>query len=466
MTTAYEEFLATKAIVVPPCGFDVDEAQLNPALFPFQRHVVRWALARGRAALFLDTGLGKTFTALEWARHVVAHTGKRVLILAPLAVAGQTVREGERFGVPVHYARTPDEAGDASILITNYERLARWTESLDQFAGVVLDESSCLKAYSGATKRLIISSFAQTPYRLACTATPAPNDHLELGNHAEFLGVMDSHEMIARWFISDQSEMGTYRLKGHAVIPFWDWVSSWAVCVGLPSDIGFSDDGYVLPPLNFHQHVIDVDVTTDRGETLFRLPDLSATSMHREKRLTAQSRAARVAELVAAEPDEAWLIWSDTDYEADALLERIPDLVDVRGSQKLEAKEARLLGFCDGSVKRLSTKPSLAGLGLNFQHCARMAFVGVSFSYEHFYQAARRCWRFGQKRPVDVHVVMGATELPVWNVISRKRDDHDEMKAQMFAASRRAQAQHHERRRRYAPSVAMRLPSWLRTEAA
>ncbi len=464
--TTYDDFLASKAIVAEPCGFDVEESALNPALFPFQQHAVRWALRRGRAALFEECGLGKTLQQLEWARHVAERTRQPVLILAPLAVAGQTVREGKRFGIDVRYARTPDEFGDGWIAITNYERLPRWLGDVGRFAGVVLDESSILKAFMGATKRQIIEAFKSTPYRLACTATPAPNDHLELGNHAEFLGVMDSHEMIARWFISDQSAMGTYRLKGHAVESFWDWVSSWAVCIGKPSDIGYGDGGYDLHELELTQHVVDVDVTTDRGDALFRVPDMSATAVHKEKRLSIGARAAAIAKLVEADHREPWIVWCDTDYEADALVEAMPGAVEVRGSQSMERKEAAAAGFADGSIRVLISKPSIFGWGLNFQHCARVAFVGATYSYEAFYQAVRRVWRFGQKRPVQVHVALGATELPMWNVLARKRDGHDEMKVQMFAASRRAQAAEGERRAAYRPGVAMRIPTWLRTEAA
>jgi hypothetical protein len=454
----YEAFLASKLALPVPTGFERD-VELGAYLFPFQAHIVRWALRKGRAAIFAGTGLGKSRMQLEWARHVSCEAGP-VLVFAPLAVAQQTVREATRLGIEATYARDQSEA-TAPIVITNYERLDRF--DVERFGGVVLDESSILKSFTGRTKRELVRRCSSVPFRLACTATPAPNDHLELGNHAEFLGVLTSHEMIARWFINDTSTFGTYRLKGHAVVPFWDWVASWAVCCELPSDLGFNDAGYVLPELSIVPHTIDVDLLEDRGENLFRIPEMSATSIHREKRATVAERAAKVASLVHAEPGEAWLIWCDTDYEADALTVAIPGAVEVRGSHPAERKEAAALDFVDGKIRVLVSKSSIFGWGLNFQHCARTAFIGATFSFESFHQAVRRFWRFGQSRPVHAHVVMSTTEAPVWAILNQKRDGHDEMRVQMSAAMRRARARE-SAVRMYAPAVPMRLPSWLRSE--
>lgn len=460
MSATYADFIASKAIAVPEAGFAARDS-LAP-LFPFQRRALELACKRGRSALFLDTGLGKTIVQLEWARQVHEHTGRKVLLLAPLAVAQQTVREAAKFGLPAVYARDASEVGP--VTVTNYERLAKFGASA--FAGVVLDESSILKNYSGATKEALVSSFASTPYRLACTATPAPNDHLELGNHAEFLGVMSSHQMIARWFINDTSSFGTYRLKGHAVESFWDWVSSWSVMGALPSDVGsYDDSGYVLPELVTRHHVVEADLEREEGSaTLFRIVDLNATSIHKERRRTASARAAKVAALIAAEPDEQWCVWSESDYEADALLDAIPGAVDVRGSDTLESKERSLLGFCDGSVRYLITKPKLAGMGLNWQHAARVAFVGATFSFEAYYQAIRRMWRFGQKRAVHVHVVMAQTEKSVWDILAAKRDGFDSMKAAMFDAARRARMAE-AKAGTYVAGNQLRVPPWLVSEA-
>lgn len=460
--TDYDAFLAAKAPQIKPVGL-ARLPTISTALFPFQRDVVSWALAQGRAAIYADCGLGKTPMQLEWARHVADAVG-RVLILAPLAVAQQTVREGAKFGINVTYARSGAEAPPSGVTITNYERLADFDAST--FAGVVLDESGILKSYMGATKRRIVETFASHRFRLACSATPAPNDHLELGNQSDFLGVLTSHEMIARWFINDTSTFGTYRVKGHAVRDFWAWVASWARCFGKPSDLGeYSDDDYRLPELKIHQHVIDVDVIAGRGEALFRIPDLSATSIHKERRGTVAARAAKVAELVASEPGEPWVVWCETDYEADDLVAAIPGAVDVRGSQSLEAKERALLGFADGSIRVLITKPKIAGFGLNWQHCARVAFVGATYSFESFYQAIRRSYRFGQRRPVHAHVVMATTESAVWDVLTRKRDGHDEMKSAMFAAMRAAHSKSDDGAKDYQPRHDGCLPAWLFTES-
>lgn len=455
----YSDFIAGKRVVVPEAGFE--PLPLVAPMAPFQAQNVRWTIRRGRAALFLDTGMGKTRQYLEWARQVALHTDLPVLVLAPLAVAHQTVREGARVGIAASYARDASEAGAASIVVTNYERLDRFEPVA--FGGVVLDESGILKSYSGTTKRAIFAAFERTPYKLACSATPAPNDHLELGNHAEFLGVMSSHQMIARWFINDTSTFGTYRLKGHAVESFWDWVSSWAAMAALPSDLGdFDDSGYVLPPLTTTVHEVDADVV-DRGDalTLFRIPDLNATSIHAEKRRTVEARARRVAELVAAEPGEQWLVWCDTDYEADALAAAIPGAVDVRGSDSPDDKEKALIAFADSEIRILITKPKLAGFGLNFQQCARVAFVGATFSFESFYQSIRRAWRFGQTRPVNAHVVMASTERAVWDVLQRKTGDFERMKREMLSAARRSRQQASPTDV-YAPSRPATLPRWMR----
>jgi len=460
-TDPYNDFLAAKRIDVQAAGFEHDGDW--PHLFPFQRDIVRWALHRGRCAIFADTGLGKTAMQLTWADEVRRKTGRPVLILTPLAVAAQTCREAIKFGISsVVQVKEAADVAPGLIAVCNYDRLDKL--DVNAFAGVVLDESSILKNYTGAIKRALVSGFAATPYRLACTATPAPNDHIELGNHSEFLGVMDSHRMLARWFISDQSEAGKYRLKGHAVGPFWDWVTSWARCIGKPSDMGaFSDAGYDLPELAIHRHTVAVDQGKDRADgQLFRTADLSATGLHREKRRTAEDRAAAVASIISAEPDEAWVVWCETNYEADALGAVLPQAVDVRGNDSAEVKADRLLGFADrGGV--LITKPGIAGMGLNWQHAARVAFVGLSYSYEQFYQAIRRCWRFGQVRSVHAHVFAAATEAAMWSVIDRKADDHEAMKLAMFAASRRAVARDHDRDP-YHPTHTAGVPRWLFTK--
>lgn len=458
----YEEFVAKKLVLKSPTGLQ-DVPPLGDYLFPFQRALVDWCLRRGRAALFAECGMGKTRMQLEWARVVAERTGNPVLILAPLAVSQQTVREGEACGISVTYARKQEDVS-GGIVITNYEMLSKFDAT--SFGGVVLDESSILKSYMGATKRALMAAFERTSFKLCCTATPAPNDHLELGNHAEFLNVLTSHEMIARWFINDTSTFGTYRLKGHAVESFWDWVASWARCASKPSDVGdFSDLGFVLPELKIVTHVLEVDAINGREEgQLFRDHKMSAANLHREKRMTVDARAAKVASLVNAEPSEPWCLWCETDYEADAIRKVLHEAVDVRGSMSLTKKEEALLSFVDGKTRVLITKPRLAGFGLNFQHCARVAYIAPSFSYESDYQSLRRFHRFGQKRQVEAHYVMAHTEVDVWGTMIRKAQQHEAMRAEMYAAMRRGQERVDNRATEYRPARKAALPSWVQSE--
>jgi superfamily II DNA or RNA helicase len=459
----YRAMIEAKRIAFVPRGM-VDIPPLNPALKDHQRHSVEFALKAGCAALFLDTGLGKTLCALEWGRVVVERTGRPVLMLAPLAVAAQHEREAVKFGIDAKAIREPDQIGEARIYITNYDRLGKFDPSL--FSGVILDESSIIKSFSGQTTKALIQAFKDTPFRLCCTATPAPNDHAELGQHAEFLGIMSLSSMLTRWFLHDSADTGNWKMKGHAVKDFWNWVASWARCVSKPSDLGFDDTGYDLHPLNMHKHIVVADRSQDAGHEkdgqsrLFRMPDTSATSIHREKRMTTDARADVIAGLVAKEPGEAWVIWCDTDYEADALANRIPGAVEVRGSMSPEVKEANLTAFSTGQARIIITKPSIAGFGLNWQHAARMAFVGLSFSYESFYQAVRRCHRFGQTRPVDVHVACADTEESIWQIVTRKAGDHDAMKGEMTAAMARASHMVPEQTP-YQPAKALALPTWI-----
>ena len=464
--SAYHEFIATKRKAFTGEGL-AHVPSLHDGLFPHQRACVEFSLRAGRSAMFLDTGLGKSFASLEWGRVVVEQTNKPVLMLAPLAVGPQHEREAARFGIDAKYMREPLSSPAPGIWITNYERLPKIDPA--DYAGVILDESSILKSFTGKTTRALIQSFSGMQWRLACTATPAPNDHTELGTHAEFLGIMRREEMLPRWFINDTSDTKTWRLKRHAVSDFWRWVATWARALAQPSDIGFSDEGYDLPSLDVTHHQVAADRTLSPGEEkrgkevgqfrLFRIPETSATSIHEEKRLSLPDRADRVAEVVSAEPDEPWIIWVDTDYEADALAERLPDAREVRGSHTVTAKEMALDAFAKGQLKQLITKPRIAGYGLNWQHCARQCFAGLSFSYENYYQAIRRSYRFGQTRPVHVHVVLSDTEAAIWNVVSRKAGDHDAMKREMQRAMR------HEAMRIAPPAKSLpqsiKIPAWM-----
>jgi superfamily II DNA or RNA helicase len=454
ITTEYASFLAGKQPRPIASGLAVTP-DLHPALFPHQRDCVAFGLRQGRFGLFLDTGLGKTLCELEWSKHAAAATNGRALILAPLAVAGQIAREGAAFGYQAQVIRSSDDVRDG-INICNYDRLDRLDP--DAFGAVALDESSILKSFTGKTTRALIEMFAGHRFRMAATATPAPNDHMELGNHADFLGIMSGQEMLSRWFINDTSTASqNWRIKGHAQEAFWDWVASWARMAETPADLGHDASAYALPPLNVHRHKAAGDVRAPAGE-LFAT-ELSATTMHDVKRQTAHARAEAAAALVPA--GEPCVIWCDTDYEADALIAALPGAAEVRGSHTPERKEDTLAGFADGRVRVLVTKPSVAGFGMNWQHCRTMVFVGRSFSYEAWYQAVRRCWRFGQKRPVDCHLIVAEGEDQIGRVIARKSADHDAMKRAMRAAMKRAAGRDAARRVEYQPKHQGRLPAWL-----
>lgn len=420
----YETFLRSKAVVDSPTGIS-SAVEINPALFDFQQSIVRWAIRRGRAAIFSDCGTGKTAMQLEWSRHVCAEAGGNILILAPLAVAQQTVTEGSKFGISVTHCRTQGDV-KPGINVTNYEMLHHFDCS--EFVGVVLDESSILKAYDGKFRTRIIESFARTPFKLACTATPAPNDYMELGNHAEFLGVMSRTEMLSMFFVHDGGETQKWRLKGHAESEFWKWLCSWAVNLRKPADLGFNDGGFTLPPLEIKQHIVDAN--SQSAGLLFTLP-ASTLQERRDARRSSLDERVRVASEIANSTDGPVLVWCDLNCESDALTKAIPGAVEVKGSDSVEHKEASLRGFSAGEIRVLVTKPSIAGHGLNWQHCDTMVFVGLSDSYEEYYQAVRRCWRFGQKKPVTAHIVISTLEGAVAANIARKEKDAERMASAM-----------------------------------
>jgi DNA modification methylase len=424
-TLEYADFLATKRLTVEPCGFAVDRAALPAALYPFQADLVAWALRLGKAALFCNTGLGKTPMQLAFADAVCRHTGGDALILAPLAVAQQTAREAAKFGIAVTLCRSAADVRPG-INIANYERLHLFDAA--HFVCVVLDESSILKSFDSATRTTIIELFARTPYKLACTATPAPNDHMELGNHAEFLGVMARVEMLAMLFTHDGGETQKWRLKGHATGDFWRWVCSWAVMLRAPSDLGYDDGAFALPPLTMHQHTIE-SVAAPPGY-LFAVEAQTLTERRDARRASLAERVAATAALANAD-DETWLIWCDLNDESRALTKAIRGAVEVTGSDDPDDKAQRALDFVDGKIRVLVSKPSIFGFGLNFQHCARVAFVGLSDSWEAYYQAIRRCWRYGQARPVECHVVTSTAEGAVVANIERKERDARKMGEEM-----------------------------------
>lgn len=452
----YRAFIAARAGNTFKTGFA--PRPINPAVKVHQSAVLDFALNAGKSAAFLDTGLGKSLIELEFARQCADETGKPSLILTPLAVAGQMVREGQKFGIDARQIREQSQVG-SGVMVANYERLAKLDP--DAFGAVVLDESSILKSYAGRTRAMIEDAFAHTAYKLAATATPSPNDHTELGNHAEFLGVMRQQEMLSKWFINDTATASQeWRLKGHAVADFWGWVASWSRCATLPSDLGGDDAGYVLPDVDRRIHTVAADRMENVAEgMLFRIPEMSATSFHEEKRLTLKQRCEMAAEL--ATHDKPVTVWCETNDESAMLAKMIPDAREVHGSIDPDQKERLLLGFADGDYRVIVTKPKLAGFGVNWQHCAHAVFASISFSYEQHYQAVRRSHRFGQSEMVRNDIVISDTEASIWEIINVKSKKHDEMKRRMADAMRNAQSTT-SRRVAYDRPLDLAFPEWVR----
>jgi hypothetical protein len=459
----YREWLATKRTLAQPCGFEISESRVNPRLFAFQKDTVRFDLMRGKAANFAHTGLGKGPMQMEWCAHVGEYAKGNTLIAAPLCVAQQFQREAVKFNYDVTLCK--DHGGvRGGINVTNYDRLDQF--DLTKFVGVSLDESSCLKDWTSKTASTLIERLKATPYKLCSSATPSPNDHAELGTHCELLDVMRRPAMLAMFFEHDGGETSKWSLKGHGKKPFFRFCASWSVCIKTPSDLGYPDDGFILPPLNMTEHIVPIDYSISSEGMLYRSPDLSAPVLQKEMRLTADDRARKVAEIVTSKPNVPWLIWVNTDYEADAVKKVLSGVTDVRGHHSTAKKEEAILGFLDGKVKWLLSKPSIFGFGLNLQHCCNMVFCGLSYSFEAFFQAIRRCWRFGQLNPVDAHIVIAETEGPVLATIRRKEAQYEELQSEMNEAMREEQLIARHKATRYDHEIPMEVPNWLVSEVA
>lgn len=425
----YEDFIEKKLVRIPDSGFK--SVNINSMLFDFQKDIVEWACRKGKAAIFADCGMGKTPMQLEWARQVCLHTGGNVLILAPLAVAAQTKREGDKFGINVTVCRSQDDIA-SGVNVTNYEVMHKF--DLESFAGIVLDESSILKSFTSATRNAIIDGFEKTPYKLACTATPSPNDYMELGNHAEFLGAMTRTEMLAMFFIHDGGSTSKWRLKGHASERFWDFVASWAVMIRDPEDMGYHVDGFELPEL--HEDVVEIESGIVNESRLFNVAAEGIQEQQKAKRQTIVKRARKCADMVNAST-RPWIVWCELNDESSELARLIPDAIEVRGSDSPEFKEDAMLGFTDGKYRVIVTKPSICGFGMNWQHCSDMVFCGLSNSYEQYYQAIRRCYRFGQTMPVNVHIVVSELERGIVENVMRKKSDALDMEEAMIGRASR-----------------------------
>lgn len=460
----YEAFIRDKLALRPPSGLECEPA-LPHSMFPHQRALTRWALKRGRAAIFADTGLGKSRMQLAWASEVRRYTNMPVLILAPLAVANQTAAEGREIGVHVNVCRSGLDVDDRGINIINYDRLHLINPEI--FGGVVLDESSIIKHHDAKSFRLLTDAFRNTPFRLPATATPAPNDWTELGTHAEFLGICTRAEMLAEFFTHDGGDTSVWRLKGHARAQFWRWVVSWGALIRRPSDLGFDDEAYRLPALNVHEHLVEVDAPLNG--MLFAAEAQTLTERRDARRSSLEQRVAECAEKVNAERAEPWVVWCDLNAESEALTAAIDGAVEIRGSDDVDTKERRLADFAEGRARVLVSKPSICGWGLNWQHAARMAFVGVTDSYEAYYQAVRRCWRFGQKREVHVHIFASKAEGSIVANLKRKEREAGMMADALGAETRDAVMQEvtgsHRETNEYNASRTVQVPAWMRIAA-
>ncbi len=421
----YETFIRNKRRAEVATGHAPGE--LNEHLFDFQHAITSWAIRRGRAAIFADTGLGKTLMQLSWADDVQSHTGGIVLILAPLAVSEQTIEQGQTFGIEVNRVPHGESPSKPGIWITNYERMD--VIDFTELSGLVLDESGILKAHDGKTRTKIITQAQSVPYRLSCTATPSPNDFEELGNQCEFLGVMTRTEMLATYFINDAGDTGTWILKGWGQERFWEWMGTWSVVLRSPSDLGFNGSLYDLPKLHYHEHVVE---TEPLGDELFSRPAQTMLERRRAQRESIEGRCKALADIVNAKTNEPWLIWCHLNDEAELLRGMIAGAVNVQGSDSAESKAKNLLSFAHGDLRVLISKPKIAGYGLNLQRCSHMAFVGLDDSFEKFYQAVRRCYRFGQNREVHVHIFTAENEGQILANIKRKEKQHHEMSANMI----------------------------------
>nr|AKH47308.1 helicase [uncultured marine virus] len=456
--TDYSAFVASKRRGLEAVGFEVDGT--HESLFEHQDAIVRWSCRLGRSAVFADTGLGKTRIELDWAWQVVGKTGGQVVILTPLAVAEQTIREAALMGMDAG----PIGSG-CPIVVTNYEKIHRLT--VTDYAGVVLDESSILKSFDGKMRTLLINAWKDTAYRLAATATPAPNDHSELGNHAEFLGICTRAEMLAEYFVHDGGSTQNWRLKGHAVEEFWRWVSTWGVLVRKPADLGIRDGRYDLPPLHVREVTVEIDhsIAQESG-ALFVQSALTLNDQRRMRRVTIEDRCKRIAAYAAAYPDDPILVWTELNDESAMCARLIPGAVEVKGADSPEDKAAALLGFGERQFRVMVTKPKIAGFGMNWQHCKRMVFAGPTHSYEQFYQAVRRCWRFGQTEEVEVIIITTPADGAIVSNMRRKQDAAENMAESMLELVRDAQLESvmGARPGTYThPTKTLRVPAWLRS---
>lgn len=460
MSEEYQKFLEAKAIRHVATGIE-KPVKIHKSLFPFQRDIVQWALKRGRASVFAGTGLGKTAMQCECARHIEAFTKKPVLILAPLAVSTQTVAEAKKIlGMDVKFVAKQSQVESRGVFITNYQKLAHFDPLV--FDGVLLDESSCIKSEDAKFRMQLMEYFAHAPFRMAFTASPSPNDHSEIGNHAEFMGSMSMSEMISTFFVHDGGETQKWRLKGHAETDFWRWMASWSVCILKPSDLGYDDDRYNLPKLNVFEHIVEANMIRE-GE-MFAFNAHTMQERRQARRGSLNIRVDRAAELANGN-DEQWGIWCNLNDESAAITKAIPGAVEVKGGDKDEHKEKSMIDFANGKIRVVVSKPSICGFGMNFQSCHNTMFVGLSDSFEQYYQAVRRFWRFGQKHEVNAHIIISDSEGAVLDNIKRKEKDAESMQRNLILhmadITKKELGGTARTTLSYVPSMPMKLPPFL-----
>ena len=459
----YQEFIDSKKIQIKKSGFECNE--LNPILFEYQKLLVKWALKKGKCALFTGTGTGKTVMQCEWAYRVWLKEQNPILILAPLAVAHQTIKEAkDKLNVDIKFCENSEDVING-LNITNYEKLQKFDTSV--FIGIVLDESSILKSFTSATRNEIIDNFNQTPYKLACSATPAPNDYMELGNHSEFLNELKRKEMLSMFFVNDCKETQKWRLKGHAKSEFWKWVSTWALIMNNPKDLGYDDKMFELPELKIYQEV--VKNTDYNNGKLFVMEAKTLQERRNARKNSLDDRCKKASELVNNSNDK-WLVWCDLNSESELLSKLINDSVEVKGSDNDNHKKNTMLDFADGKIKSLISKPSICGFGMNFQVCHNVIFVGLSDSFEQYYQAIRRCYRFGQKENVNVYIITSEAEGAVIKNIQRKEQDALNMIAEMSKYTKKYVIENVKNDAKvmtsdYIPTENMVIPEWLIRES-
>ena len=460
----YDEFINSKLLVKTNNVLNVDKSELNDTLFDYQKDLVVWALKLGKSAIFADTGLGKTFMQLEWARIINEKKNKPILIVAPLAVTSQTQEEALKLNLHIKYVKEQSECING-INITNYERLDKFES--DYFIGIVLDESSILKSFTGVSKKLLIDNFRNTEFKLACSATPAPNDYMELGNHSEFLNVMNLTEMLSMFFVHDGGDTSHWRLKGHAVERFWEWVSSWSAIIKNPSDLGYDGQKHKLPELIENDIVIQSD--NYNNDMLFSMPANTLDERRLAQKNSFNDRIKKTVEIVKSNPDEQWLIWCNYNDEANELKKLLSESVNVQGSDEPETKAKNLLSFGKGEIKYLITKPKIASFGLNWQSCHNIIFCSLNDSYEQYYQSIRRCYRFGQKNNVNVYRVLSYDEINILDNIERKHNEFQYMQKKMSIYTKKyvrenLQVKFKEMDKSYNPQIEIKLPEWLVSE--